>query len=95
MPQLDLPTTRASVLRTAEQYITHDRAEEHGDIADNFQCIADYWSAHLSVDVTRSDVAIMMALVKVARLKSNVTSMDNWVDGCGYLACGAELATRE
>ena len=96
MTQLDMgfPTTRAAVLRTAERYVTEDRAEEHGDVGANFQLIADYWSAHLSHDVTRSDVAIMMALLKVARLRSSATNMDNWIDGCGYLACGAELATR-
>ena len=92
--ELDFPSTRASVLRKAEEYVTKDRAAEHGDMEENFGTIATYWSTHLGVDVTGSDVAIMMALLKVARIKSNVRNMDNWVDGCGYLACGAELATR-
>ena len=92
--ELDFPSTRSTVLRTAEDYITKDRAEEHGDMADNFATIADYWSTHLGVGVTGSDVAVMMSLLKVARIKSNARNMDNWIDGCGYLACGAELATR-
>jgi hypothetical protein len=59
---------------------------------DNFQCIADYWAVHLGTEVTATDVAVMMTLLKVARIKSNAKNSDNWVDGCGYLACGGELA---
>ena len=57
-----------------------------------FSTIATYWSEHLSYQITAVDVAAMMALLKVARLKSNVGNEDNWVDACGYLACGGELA---
>ena len=63
-------------------------------MAENFAAIARYWSTHLGVEVTGSDVSVMMALLKVARIKSNARNTDNWIDGCGYLACGAELATR-
>jgi hypothetical protein len=89
--EFDFPCTRSAVLRTAEKYVTTDRAAEHGDIEDNFQCIADYWSTHLSYDVTGSDVAVMMVLLKLARIKHNAANLDNWIDGCGYLACGAEF----
>lgn len=92
--EMDFPSPRASVLRTAEEYVTKDRSAEHGDMEDNFQCIADYWSTHLDHDVTGSDVAVMMALLKLARIKSNSTNLDNWVDACGYLACGAEFTRR-
>ena len=36
----------------------------------------------------------MMAMLKLARLKSNPGNEDNWVDACGYLACGGELADK-
>tara|TARA_R110001606_G_scaffold220818_1_gene368637 strand:- start:126 stop:677 length:552 start_codon:yes stop_codon:yes gene_type:complete len=85
-------TTRGDILDTAKQYITKDRAEEHGDLDSNFTTIAAYWSTHLNTAVSATDVAVMMNLVKIARIKSNPTNMDNWIDGCGYLACGAELA---
>lgn len=39
------------------------------------------------------DVAIMMALFKIARVKTGGTKADNYVDGCGYLACAGEIAT--
>jgi len=91
-PPLDTPPKRAEILRTAEEYITKDRETEHGEMKDNFATIAVYWSIHLGVDVTTPDVAAMMALLKLARLKSSPDNLDNWVDACGYLACGGELA---
>jgi hypothetical protein len=33
----------------------------------------------------------MMNLLKVARIKSSPENSDHWIDGCGYLSCGAEL----
>ena len=91
-PPLDTLLKRAEILRTAEKYITKDRAAQHGDMESNFSTIAHYWSEHLDHNVTAVDVVAMMALLKIARLKSNPSNIDNWVDGCGYLACGGELA---
>jgi hypothetical protein len=88
------PDVRANVLRTAEKYIVRDRADEHGDMEDNFGTIAKYWSEHLGTHVSAVDVAVMMTLLKIARLKNNEPNWDNWVDGCGYLACGAELVSK-
>ena len=87
---------RAKVLDTAKGYVTKDRASEHGDMEDNFQRIAAYWNAHLGlVDFIKTeDVAAMMALLKIARIHSNPTHMDNWVDACGYLACGGEVVSK-
>jgi carotenoid cleavage dioxygenase-like enzyme len=91
-PPLDRVMARAKVLRTAEKYVCKDRAAQHGDMEDNFQTIASYWGVHLGTEVTATDVAVMMTLLKVARIKGNAAHTDNWVDGCGYLACGGELA---
>jgi hypothetical protein len=81
---------RAKVLETAKQYVTKDRAADHGKMEDNFRTIARYWSLHLGVDITPGDVGVMMSLLKIARIKSNVKHEDNYIDGCGYLACAAE-----
>ena len=35
------------------------------------------------------------AYVTVDRAKANPAHADNWVDGCGYLACGGEIADKE
>ena len=60
---------RAEVLDTAKEYVTKDRANDHGDMENNFSTIADYWSVHLDIEITSSDVAVMMALLKIARIK--------------------------
>tara|TARA_R110000796_G_scaffold80064_2_gene177326 strand:+ start:104 stop:625 length:522 start_codon:yes stop_codon:yes gene_type:complete len=87
--------TRSGILNQAEQYVTKDRAATHGDMENNFKNIAELWTAYLGYGVASEDVAAMMALLKIARLKSNPHNADNWIDACGYMACGGELATQE
>jgi len=86
--------TRTEILDTAKQLVNVDRANDHGDMEDNFTTISEYWSLHLDYYVSPSDVAVMMTLLKLARIKSNPNSGsgDNWIDGCGYLSLGAELS---
>ena len=86
---------RSEILDTAKAYITVDRANTHGSAEANFGLIAAYWSAHLGRNIKPHDVAVMMTLLKLARAKSNPAHADNWVDGCGYLACGGEIADKE
>lgn len=86
---------RDKILKTAADYVTVDRAATHGDAERNFGLIAAYWSAHLDVAVSATDVAVMMTLLKLARIGNNPAHADNWIDGCGYLACGGEIATEQ
>ena len=88
---------RAEILDTAKQYVTKDRDATHGDMEDNFDSIAELWQIYFNNewDFTSTDVAVMMALLKIARLKSNKSNPDNWVDACGYMACGGELAIKK
>lgn len=85
-------TSRSEILATAAQYVTADRQAAHGAPEDTFGLIAAYWSAHLDAPVTAADVAVMMGLLKIARLRANPQNADNWVDLAGYAACGGELA---
>ena len=87
--------TRAEILDTAKEYVTKDRAATHGEAEDNFRRIAALWNAYLEPEapITAADVAVMMTLLKIARISSNETNADNWIDGAGYLACGGEIAT--
>lgn len=89
--------TRAEILETAKQYVTQDRAATHGNMEDNFQRIAEYWTVYLESEcvITAVDVAAMMTLLKIARIGSNYKHIDNFVDACGYMACGGELAMRQ
>jgi hypothetical protein len=88
---------RAEILDTAKQYVTKDRDATHGDMEDNFDSIAELWQIYFNNewDFTPTDVAVMMTLLKIARLKSNKSNPDNWVDACGYMACGGELAIKK
>lgn len=84
---------RADILDTANNYVNHDRAADHGDAEAGFTLVATYWSAHLGFSLSAVDVSAMMALLKVARIKANPRHADNWIDGAGYLALGGEIAT--
>jgi len=86
--------TRGQVLDTAKEYVAKERAADHGNMEDNFSTIGKYWSVHLGVDVSATDLAVMMTLLKAARIKSNPSHPDNWVDACGYMACGSEIVGK-
>lgn len=86
---------RSDILDTAKEVITNDRQATHGSAEDNFGLIAAYWSAHLGRTIKPHDVAVMMTLLKLARAKANPKHVDNWIDGCGYLALGGETAAEE
>ena len=92
---MGVQVNRTEILGAAKAYITMDRAETHGSAEDNFGLIAAYWSAHLNRTIKPHDVAVMMTLLKLARAKSNPKHIDNWIDGCGYLALGGEAAKEE
>lgn len=89
--------TREDILKTAAEYVTRDRAATHGDAEDNFNLIAELWSAYLKPEahITATDVAVMMVLLKAARIASNDSNADNWIDIAGYAACGGEIATGD
>jgi hypothetical protein len=87
---------RADILATASEYVSIDRAATHGDAEDNFSRLADLWNAYLGVDtISAVDVAVMLSLLKVARIRSNPKHADNWIDIAGYAACGGEIATGD
>ncbi len=89
------PVTRASILEAARKCVCGEREGQYGNPEDSFSSVARLWSAYCEGrNFSADDVACMMALLKVARIIHNPEHMDSWVDGCGYLACGAEIAAR-
>ena len=87
---------RGELLDLANKYVTKERAQEHGDLEQNFDRIADLWNSYLEGSyISVTDVGVMMTLLKIARIRSNPKNIDNFVDGAGYLACSGELATKE
>ncbi|OIH81998.1 hypothetical protein BLJ79_21485 [Arthrobacter sp. UCD-GKA] len=89
--------TRSTTLTTAEELINGDRAATYGDPAENFTRIAQLWNAQfghkLNAKFTATDVALALTHLKLSRLAVTPDHADSWVDGCGYLALGSELAT--
>lgn len=91
--------TRADILHAAEKCVCGQREQDYGTPEDNFETIAELWKTYLrracvdeagGVYVDANDVAMMMALLKIARIAAGGGKADNWIDLAGYAACGAE-----
>lgn len=83
---------REQVIQEAAKCVLRDRNATHGEPENNFRDIADLWTAYLGYEVNATQVACMMALMKIARLKHTTAHRDSWVDLIGYAACGAGIA---
>ena len=94
---------RKQTLVEADKCVNGQREHDYGSPEDNFATIAEMWTSYLRrasskfnpIVVTAHDVTVMMALLKIARIASGQVKDDNYVDGCGYLACAAEIATEK
>ena len=82
---------RQTILEAALETVTGHRVEDYGKPENNFQTIAELWTVYKGQQFTAHDVAMMMALLKVARIKSNHGSSDSYIDLAGYAACAAEI----
>lgn len=86
---------RTEILGNANKIIAGERKSVYGDEADNFGAIADMWNAYLGDKLTKFidpvDVASMMILLNVARIKSGNGNGDDWVDICWCSALGGEM----
>ncbi len=87
--------TREEVLKAAAECVLKDRANTYGPPEDSFSIIAELWSAYFGLDMTSVDVAAMMILLKLARIRKSPDHADSWVDIAGYAACGGEIGTKE
>ncbi len=94
-----MATLRGAILERANTIVNGDREKSYGRPEDNFRRIGKMWNAYLGSSMTRplmpSDVAAMMALLKLARIASGNYTEDSWIDLAGYAACGGELASFE
>ena len=86
--------TRAEILDEAKKCVCGQREQDYGTPESNFQLIADLWNAYIAdgrpmIDAT--DVAMMMILMKIARVKNGGGTGDSFVDIAGYAACGGEI----
>ena len=92
--------TREEILKSAIEIVCKDRESEYGSPENNFVCISSLWNAYLEhapvmlgddIHLRPKDVAIMMSLLKVARIATGKFKEDSWIDAIGYLACGGEI----
>ena len=96
---------RAEVLAAAEKCVCGKRQEDYGTPEDNFTTIGLLWGVYLRAahpelakvlpinGIEAKDVAVMMSLLKVARIATG-SSPDSFVDLAGYAACAGEIATQ-
>ena len=99
MPEKEF-APRELVLDEAKRLTMGDRNKTYGDPVDNMNHIAKLWSQTFGDDPWRkpfkgSEVAIMMAQVKIARLRTSPTHMDNYVDAAAYIAMAYQCALAE
>ena len=71
-----------------------DRGMDYGHPTDNMQRTARLWSAYLEMPVSDYQVAMCLAMVKIARSMES-TKVDNYIDGAAYFAISGQLRTEE
>lgn len=96
--------TRKEILSQAAYCVCGHREQDYGSPEDNFFTIGLLWGIYLNSahpdytekfpmnGITPKDVAVMMALLKVARIATG-RSEDSFIDLAGYAACAGEIAT--
>ena len=85
--------TREKCLECAIEATGGRRQTDYGTPENNFSKIAELWSAYMNMPISSIDVAMMMALLKIARVKgASVKPTDDcFVDMAGYAACACEI----
>lgn len=92
-------TSRENILDQAKECVCGQREQDYGTPESNFQLIADLWNQYLFKEpgakeifgIGPMDVSMMMALMKIARIRNGGGSGDSFVDLAGYAACGGEI----
>ena len=87
---METVNSREDILNIARKIIVGERNQTYGSPEDSFSLIAKYWSTYLDREITSTDVANMMILLKVARNHGGSGSIDSYIDIAGYAACGGE-----
>lgn len=75
--------------------VMFDRGRGYGHPAINHQRIASMWSVFLEYPIKAEQVAICMALVKIARLVETPDHEDSYLDLVAYGAIAGQLANMD
>jgi Domain of unknown function (DUF6378) len=92
---------KSACLDAAKAAVCGERALNYDTPEDNFRRIATLWNAWFQVRkepyevrLAPWEVAIMMDLMKSARLANNPEHQDSWIDKAGYASCGADITGK-
>lgn len=92
---------RGTVLNLALDIINGERQDAYGNPEDNFSTIARLWSDYLGgkykmgLVLSRVDVALMMTLLKIARLSTGTAKSDSYADAAGYIGLASDMVEYE
>jgi len=86
---------RGKILDEAKRLTNADRQDVYGDPLTNHQRIADLWSVYLEKEITPSQVALCLCLVKIARLMQTEDHIDSFIDLSAYSAIAGELSESQ
>jgi hypothetical protein len=93
-PELECATP-CTILDRAKSVVFSERQENYGHPARNFGRIARLWNAYISeyseLRLSQEDVAVMMILMKIARLIETPDHEDSIVDIAGYAEAYARI----
>lgn len=91
-----------SVMEEAQEIVNGERASSYGHPKTNFDRICCLWDSYLRGRpdgaggyITSKDHAILMILVKIARLQESPNHRDSLVDICGYAGTYEKLIQKE
>ena len=86
---------RTDTLTKAEQLINGDRNNQYGPPNQDFGRTASLWTTYLDgrTLIEAHDVAAMMILLKISRIRWSPENHDHWIDIAGYAACGHDAFT--
>lgn len=86
---------KGEILDEAKRLTDSERQEIYGEPFTNHKRIADLWSVYLETEITPSQVALCLCLVKIARLIETPDHLDSVIDLVAYAAIYGEINELE
>ena len=83
-------TPREDILKEAQVLISNDRNTDYGAPKDNMQNTADLVNTVFDTDFSARDMAMIMVLVKISRMRKSPSKRDHYADLLGYGAIAFE-----
>ena len=81
-------------LKQAEKTLNEDRHAQYGNFHYNLELTSALWEGYAETPVDAIDVALMMALFKINRIRANKQHIDSFIDAISYIAAAAEIASQ-